>query len=248
MRYCSFNASDYLLLEHLPPAKNLSLLEIGVGLGTLAEKLRGRVKEYCAVDISRQLIDYLSSLYHNLKCASWHCLDVCKESSSLRKNFDIIFSYHTLEHVSSPQGFFNFVSRHTKPNGIIFVIFPNQSQEKHHGITWFNTKKELLRIIEGAQLKIIKFLEIRETTWHRVVRLFLWSIPKAIISRSEKMPQTFEETDAFKIAQADNVTSKVLGLYANMVTKLAAIFPLYKYSDVGEDIKNKELFIFLKHK
>lgn len=248
MRYCGFNARDYLLLEHLPSDKQLSLLEIGVGLGSVVEKLRGRVKEYCGVDISRQLIDYLSSLYHNLEYVSWHCLDVCKESSSLRKDFDIVFSSHTLEHVASPQGFFNFVARHAKPDGIIFVIFPNDSQEKHHGITWFNNKKKLLGIIERAQLKIIKFLEIKETPWHRAIRLFFWSIPRSIILRKENMPQTFEETDAFKIAQADNIASKVIGLYANIITKLAAVFPLYKYSNVGENIRNKDLFICLKRK
>jgi len=248
MRYCSFNASDYLLLEYLPPDKNLSLLEIGVGLGSVVEKLRGRVKEYCGVDISRQLIDYLSSLYHNVEYVSWYCLDVCKESSSLRKNFDIVFSSHTLEHVVAPQGFFNFVVQHTKPDGIIFVIFPNQSKEKHHGITWFDNKKELLEIIEKAQLKAIKFLEIKETTWHRAVRLFLWSFPKSIILRREKTPQTFEETDAFKIAQADNIATKVIGLYAKIITKLAAIFPLYKYSNVGENIRNTDLFICLKRR
>ena len=183
MRYYGFNTRDYLILEQIPLNRDLSFLEIGVGLGSIADNVLGKIKKYYGVDIACEVIDYLSSLYKNNNSVRWRCLDVCQESASLNEKFDVVFSAHTLEHVISPNGYFNFIARHLKNEGTVFIIFPNESKEKHHGITWFNNKKELMGIIEKAQLKVIKLSEIEETTWHRTVRLFLWSIPKSIILR-----------------------------------------------------------------
>lgn len=248
MRYCSFNTRDYLILKHLGLKKDLSVMEIGVGLGSIIDEVIGKVKEYCGVDISYGVIDYLKSIYKHNDSISFYCLDVCKNSSFLNKKFDIIFSADTLEHVESPQGFFNFIERHLKPDGIVLITYPNESKNKHHGIIWFDNKKDLLEVIERAEFRIIALFEVKKTVWHRMIRKLFWEIPRWIILRNKKNPQIFEETEAFKIVCSRNIKTKIFAFYANMVTKLAALFPLYKYFDVGESIQNKILFIHLKHK
>jgi len=228
MRYLSFDTRDYLILKWIPENKDLTLLEIGVGLGSFANKILGKVKKYCGVDISCELIDYLSDLYKNNDFINWRCLDVCQENSILNEKFNIIFSAHTLEYVESPQGYFNFIAKHLEANGTTFVIFPNESKEKHHGITWFNNKKELLEIIVKARLKVTELLEVKETTWHRVVKWSLWGFPRSMIVRNKKTPQTFEKTEAFKIIKSTGIKKYLFAVYAKIVTNLAAMFPLYK--------------------
>jgi len=105
MRYRGFNVRDYLILEHISLSKDLSLLEIGVGLGSIIDMIVGKIKEYCGVDITCDVIDYLNLLYKDSDSVNLYCLDICKNSSFLNKKFDVIFSADTLEHVESPQGF-----------------------------------------------------------------------------------------------------------------------------------------------
>lgn len=248
MRYFGFAARDYLVLERLPINKNLSFLEIGVGLGGVAEKVIGRVRSYCGVDVDHEAINYLLSIYKNVDSTSWWCLDACKVQSSLGEKFDIIFSAHALEHVESPQGFFNFIKRHLKPDGIVLITFPNESKDKHHGITWFDNKRDLLSIIDKEGFQIVNLWEIKNTLWHKIVKKCLWEFPKLMMPNNKALPQTFSQTEAFRIVRTDNILTKIFALYARMVTGLAAIFPLHKYKDIDENIVNKNLFIFLNHK
>jgi 2-polyprenyl-3-methyl-5-hydroxy-6-metoxy-1,4-benzoquinol methylase len=248
MKYYSFNTRDYLILEHIPLDRNLTLLEIGVGLGSIAERVSGKIKTYCGVDIACEVIDYLSSLYKNSNSVKWRCLDVCQETSSLNEKFDIIFSAHTLEHVDFPQGYFNFIKKHLKSNGFAFVVFPNETKDKHHGITWFYSKNELIEIIDKANLKAMKLLEVKETIWHRTIKKLFWELPKSIILTEKTTPQTFEQTRAFKIVRAGDIKTNILSFYAKAITKLAMVFPLYKYFNNEGDIKNKQLFVVLRHK
>ena len=66
MRYHGFSTRDYLILDNIPINKQeISVLEIGVRTGSTAELIIGRVKEFCGVDISRELIEVLSTTYRN---------------------------------------------------------------------------------------------------------------------------------------------------------------------------------------
>lgn len=248
MRYCGFATRDYLILNNILINKNSSLLEIGVGLGSIVDMIIGKVKEYCGVDIARELIDYLRLVYKNNNSLKFYCLDVCQNSASLNKKFDVVFSADTLEHVESPLGFFSFIKKHLKSDGIVLITFPNESKDKHHGISWFDNKKELLEIIDRARLEATAFFEVKETIWHRAVRNFFWGLPKSLVLKNHKLPQTFEQTTAFKITQFSGAVPILLALYTRMITRLAALFKLYEYYDIKEDIKNKTLLLRLKHK
>jgi len=248
IKYYGLTTRDYLILKHISLNKELTLLEIGIGTGSFVDKINGKVKKYYGVDIACDVIDYLAYLYRDNNSLKWRCLDACHKNSSLNESFDIIFSSHTLEHVESPRGYFDFIKRHLKINGTSLVIFPNESKEKHHGITWFENKKELLKIIEGTNLQVVKFLEIKETFWHKIIKKLLWQFPKSIILRNKSNPQTFEKTQAFKIMQSSSIKSRFFSFYAKVITKIIVIFKPYKYFNVGDNIVNKNLFIQLKHK
>ena len=88
------------------------------------------------------------------------------------------------------------------------------------------------------------------TIWHKVIRKYLWDLPKSLISRQNTSisPQTFEQTEAFQIIQDGGIKVKFFACYAKTITMMAALFPLYNYFEVSEDIKNKILLIRLKHR
>jgi len=128
-----------------------------------------------------------------------YCLDICKNSSFLNKKFDIIFSADTLEHVESPQGFFNFIKKHLKSEGVVLITYPNESKDKHHGITWFNDKEQLLEIIDKAGLRVDRLFEVRETVWHRIIREFLWDFPKSILYKKRKVLKLLRKLRASRL-------------------------------------------------
>jgi len=103
-------------------------------------------------------------------------------------------------------------------------------------------------MIDNAGLKIINLFEVKPTIWHRLVRKCLWKIPKSLVVKTSKLPQAFAMTEAFKTARSAGAKTYIFALYAKAITRLAVLFPPYKYLPIGSDITNKKLFIRLKHK
>jgi len=248
MRFYGFATRDYLVLDNISLNKKSSVLEIGVGAGSTANLIIGKVKEYCGVDISRELIDWLKCEYKNDCSVNFYSVDVCKDSS-LGKKLDIIISADTLEHVEVPKGFFNYISRHLSSNGVALIAFPNESEYRHHGISWFNNKKELLDIIDSSGLKVLDLCQVKSTFYHDVIRKLLWDIPTSIATwRTNALPQSFENTKSFEIIKAGGIRATIFGLYAKMVTSFARCFPLYHLIDLtDENISDRVLLMHLIH-
>lgn len=245
MKYFSFNVRDYFILDRVELNKDSSVLEIGVGLGGFANLAADRVKEFWGVDISRGTIDYLKSNFDNGK---FYCLDILKNDSDLKKKFDVIVSADTLEHIEEPQKLFYFIKRHLSFGGRAFVTFPNESKEKHHGLTWFLSEKDILNLIEKSSLKVEDFYGVKETLWHKIIKALFWNLPKKLSGSSSFAPQVFDDTRAFKlINQPNRFKRDVLSFYSMQVTKMARLFPAYKRTGIDGNIKNKRLVIKLKN-
>jgi len=247
-RYHGFSTRDYLILDNIPIGKEKSVLEIGIGTGSTAELVIVRVKEFCGVDISKETIEVLNLFYVNNNCVNMYCIDVCS-NVSLGKRFNVIYSADTVEHVKQPKGFFNFIVNHLSFDGVAVVTFPNESRGKHHGITWFNSKEGLLKLIDEVGLRVVDFYEVKGTKWHRIIRKYLWDLPKSLVSHGNRScPQTFEQTEAFQVMRDGGIKARFFGCYARVITRLAASFSLYDYFRVDQEINNKVLLIRLENK
>jgi hypothetical protein len=175
-------------------------------------------------------------------------MDVCN-NLYLGRQFDIVFSADTLEHVRSPIGFFHFISRHLSADGVALVTFPNESERRHHGISWFTKKEDLLELIDGSGLEANNLCEVRKTFYHKVIEALLWRLPKSIVGGAWKIsPQSFEDTQAFAIMKTGGLKMTLFAIYAGAVTRLAACFPLYRLRDIENHINDKVVLMHLKHK
>ncbi len=248
MRYIGFNARDYLLLENMKIQKGISVLEIGTGLGSIIDEILKTGADYYGIDIANKTIDYLKSQYIDFSRVKLFCMDVCSPSSDFITKFDIIISADTLEHVNSPQSFFNFIQRHLNIDGVALLTFPNESREKHHGITWFEKKDDLSNMINKSNLKMEKLYFVEKTKMHHFLHHILWKLPRSLFSDSRTKPQVFDETKAFEIINSKGKKANILALYANVVTKITRIFTLYRYVEAKEDIKDKVLMIIVRSK
>jgi len=248
LRYYGFATRDYLILENIRLQKDSSVLEIGVGTGSTTRHFIGKVKYYCGVDISKETIKQLITIYKKDKSVGFYVADVCKDIN-IGKKFDIIFSADTLEHVEEPGAYFYFIKKHLNSDGVALITFPNESEKKHHGITWFDKKEDLVRVIEESGLEILDIYQVKKTNYHRLIEYFLWKLPKSIMSRkSDLLPQSFEDTQAFEVNDTGGIKANLFAIYSRIVTRFAACFTLYKLSDNLETISDKVLLMHLKHK
>jgi SAM-dependent methyltransferase len=247
MIYQGFATRDYLVLNCLKFEKSSSLLEIGVGTGSTAERIISRVRRFCGIDISVPLVDYLAQRYRHEKSVSILAHNVCN-GVSLNEKFDIIYSLDTLEHVTSPSNYFEFISVHLADEGLAFVTYPNESEEEHHGITWFGTKTELFEVIDSSGLSVHGFYEIKSSLWHRIVERFLWRLPRSIMSGSSSLPQTFEQTRSFEIMSSSGFRSNIFSCYARLVSRIAVLLPPFKFMPCPENISNRRLLMYLRRK
>lgn len=247
--YYGFAVRDYLVINNIALKNNSSVMEIGVGTGSTIGLIMGKVKKYCGVDISSDLIDWLHSVYSRTESVRFCVIDVCG-GGFLGEKFDVIISADTLEHVQSPQGYFDFIAKHLSSDGIALVTFPNESEEKHHGVTWFKNKKELFDLVDSSGLKVLDVKEVLKTICHRLIKNILWSFPKYFVSRRvDSMPQSFEDTEAFQINKVGGIKAEVFGCYARTVTLFAQCFQMYNLVEVnGEHVSGKILLMHLKHK
>jgi len=220
------------------------LLEIGVGTGFTAAKAKYAV--YCGVDISKETIHWLeeSAAAENV---SWVNADASDAAVDLGGVYDLIASCHTLEHVSSPEGFFRFIKKHLSLDGRALILFPNESKQEHHGVTWFSSLKELETLLDQIGFQVDVIVEIQPTRWNRAVRKIFWDIPKKMLRNSGEKVQTFGETTAFRINQRANLMSYVLAAYGNIIAWTTQLFPIYQHVPIdGSVITQKELLLELR--
>ena len=248
MQYHGFFTRDYLVLENVRMERETSILEIGVGTGSLVESLKRKYSKYHGVDISCEMITALKSVYAGRPEVVFTCADACDQNFSLGEKFEVIVSMDTFEHVHIPSIFLSFIKKHLSTKGIVLLVYPNESEERHHGVSWVRSKNELIRMIDNNNLKVTKLFEVNKSIWHKAIKIFLWDIPKKLFIREDVKPQTFEETKAFNIFISKRKIVKILKLYSLVITRIATLFPLYIYGDVGEDIENKNLCICMEHK
>jgi len=180
------------------------------------------------------------------------CLDVCAEGADLGRSFDVVFSLDTLEHVECPGRFFSFMARHLEDDGRGAVLFPNESAERHHGVTWFEDEGALRRAIEEAGLEVVRLLELRMSAWHRAIKAVFWTAPKRLtrISPSPssfRSSSSFDETEAFRLARMKGPAAQLAALYAGAVSRLARLFPLYRERKIrGGEVRDRRLLLLVR--
>ena len=250
MRYFGFAVREQYLGKVVDFTPGMAVLEIGIGAGKAAELLRDRVKEFWGVDKSAELVEWLRRVYD--RRIRLLCLDVCDEGADLGKKFDVVFSLDTLEHVECPGRFFVFFVRHLEEDGQGVALFPNESAERHHGVTWFEEEGVLREAVEEAGLEVMRLVELRITAWHRVVKALFWTAPKKLVGRRETRNgggSLFDETDAFRLARRKGPAAFLPGVYAAAVSRLAGLFPLYRERELaGGEVRDKRLLLLLRKK
>ena len=99
--------------------KSASVLEIGSASGNFLYSMKNEGFNVTGIELTDEMVKYSRSL--DLKI-----MDKPLTLLNLESEFDLIVSFHCLEHVSNPTETFSVIRKALKPNGIFMGEVPNQ--------------------------------------------------------------------------------------------------------------------------
>lgn len=119
-----FPQLSYLIKKHLPINKDIAILDLACGHGSLLYCLKQHgYNNVQGVDISAEQV----SLAHQLGLTEVKCQDIKEFLSGRKSEFDVIFLMDILEHFTKQELFdyLDIVNQSLKQNGSVIVHVPN---------------------------------------------------------------------------------------------------------------------------
>lgn len=186
-------------------SSELSLLDIGSGFGFFS--LCARKNGFEVVSINPG--EYENLVYAELFKMNGYTANIqvgmFEDFRFARNSFDVVIASQVLEHVKHPREMISKVEKILKPNGILAIAVPNFHSlfvkllgTRDRGCLWvpehcnYFTKKSLLAMVEGKQLrpqKIINIAKIPYFTLSNRLLLKKGSPARAFLNNSIKVMQ-----------------------------------------------------------
>ena len=110
------------VLQLIGNAKELTLLELGLGHGYSAMEFKGKVKEYTILDGDSEIIRQFNDMYPS---NGIQIIQTFFENYTSTKKFDVIIAGFVLEHVDDPLQILVKYSALLNKNGRLFITVPN---------------------------------------------------------------------------------------------------------------------------
>jgi 2-polyprenyl-3-methyl-5-hydroxy-6-metoxy-1,4-benzoquinol methylase len=237
-----------IFFENTRFEKHDNVLEVGVGMAQTTYKLATRIASVTAIDISEELIRYLSER-KRVPNIDFVCADACdpKTAQAFAESFDKAISGDTLEHVESPQRFFLTVATALKPGGAFLLTFPNE-RSPSHGITRFQSRSELVKVVgDGGFSKVdVYCVELRKhaALLEAVFGGSLIRFVRIFRREPQEKPQVFHECWTFHARNKLERISVLINAYWGFLHGLMCLSrPLYRRVPAGEEVLDKQLLI-----
>lgn len=128
-----FHKSHLMYGEHILRYKaaqslvtDMTVLDIACGSGYGTKILADKAKMVSGVDLDKPAIKYAQKNYaaSNIKYLVGDCIDIPHEDNQ----FDAVVSFETIEHIPDYNKFISEVKRVLKPNGLLILSTPNDTQ------------------------------------------------------------------------------------------------------------------------
>lgn len=205
-----FPVRDEILFQYLQVRPDMDVAEVGVGTGFTSCWLARQVKSYTGIDVSAATVHRLLTELQHLKNAEFVCADLSKADlpNVVTKRFAVVFGLDVFEYVPNPDICLQNLARVLLPGGMVLLSYPNVPPPRGDGVTWFERKKTLEALIEGAGFGRWEVVELRLRPWAKTVYKLLHEWPigwyrkiREAERQTDNMPQSYEQTWAFQNTQ-----------------------------------------------
>jgi SAM-dependent methyltransferase len=200
-----FPIRDEILYQYLPLSSEMDILEVGPGSGFTAFRLAPQIRSLTLLDVTPGNVDRLRSHLGNIPNLAFVCADVCKPdlAAGLGRSFDSIYALEIFEYVQDPEACLRNLAGLLRPGGHLLLEFPNYPPPQSPGLTYFNTKAELDRLLHAAGFSSWTVGALHLRPWARFV--YKYGHEKPIRFYRERRSQTdlghpliYDQTCAFQ--------------------------------------------------
>jgi len=162
---------DEILYQYLPLSPEMDILEVGPGSGFTAFRLAREIRSLTLLDVAPGNITHLRSHLGEIQNLTLVCADVCKPDlvAEVGQRFDAIYALEVFEYMQDPEACLRNLAGLLRPGGRLLLEFPNYPPPQSPGLTYFNTKAELDRLLHEAGFSSWTVGALRLRLWAELV-------------------------------------------------------------------------------
>jgi SAM-dependent methyltransferase len=197
---------DEIIFQYLPLSSDMSVLEVGPGVGFTAFRLAPKVRQMTLLDVTPESISQLRRNLADVPNVQTVCADACSPNlpALFAGPFDVVISLDMFEYLVGEPGacLKNFASV-LAPGGRLLLQWPNYPVHVTKAATYIRTRPELDEIVGRAGFKRWTVHALRLRPYANLLYRELHERPLALYRRLRShhgvdSPQTFDQTWTFQ--------------------------------------------------
>jgi 2-polyprenyl-3-methyl-5-hydroxy-6-metoxy-1,4-benzoquinol methylase len=247
-----FPIRDEILFQFTPPVSGGQYLEIGAGSGYTSYCVARQADHLTIADYAEVTLADLRGKLGTIPNISFERADLSKPNldQSLGKSFDFMYGLDMFEYVPDAQCGLTNIASLLRPGGVMFMTFPNQLPPIGDGVTRYSTLDELESQLRVAGFSRWEVFTVKQTSYAAAVYTVMHEWPLSLYRRlrgsgsREDLPQTYEETWAFKNRGKLQAIKPLIHSYwalLNIVLKLGG--RVFRASAATQDLLGHQLVI-----
>jgi SAM-dependent methyltransferase len=199
---------DEIIFQYLPLASDMSVLEVGPGVGFTAFRLAPRVRHITLLDIASDSISQLRKNLASVPNLNAVCADAC--SPELTKMvggpFDVVLSLDMFQFVGNPQACLKNFASVLAPGGRLLLQWPNYPPHRTKAVTYIRSRRELDEMVRRSGFKQWTVHALRLRPYASALYREFHERPLALYRRLRShngvdAPQNFDQTWTFRRGQ-----------------------------------------------
>ncbi len=143
---------DEIIFQYLPLSSDMSVLEVGPGVGFTAFRLAPKVRQITLLDIASESISRLRRNLADVPNLQMVCADACLPDlpAQVGGPFDVVISLDMFQFVGDPRTCLKNFASVLVPGGRLLLQWPNYPKEKTKAPTYLGSRAELEEMVRSA--------------------------------------------------------------------------------------------------
>jgi SAM-dependent methyltransferase len=199
---------DEIIFQYLPLGSDMSVLEVGPGVGFTAWRLARQVRQITLLDIASESILQLRKNLVSIPNLRAVCADACAPelAAMVGGPFDVVISLDMFQFVGNPQACLKNFASVLPLSGRLLLQWPNYPLHRTKAVTYIRGRQELDEMVHRAGFRQWTVHALRLRPYASVLYREFHERPLALYRRLRShngvdAPQNFDQTWTFRRGQ-----------------------------------------------
>lgn len=245
-----FPIRDEILRQFLSFGPEMRVMEVGPGAGFTAYWLSRAVRQLTLVDATPASTLRLRRQFSNtprIDIVQWD-LATPGLSAASTGQFDAVFGLDVFEYVPDVASGFRNLAEVLKPEGVLFLTFPNTPPPEGDGVTYFQDPAALEALLKESGFRGVEIFTVRLRSYagwtYRILHEWPLALLRKLRNPTRTRPQTFEGTWMFRSSSRLALLRRPANLWWSLLGWLMRLDgDLFTENPHGLGILNRQLVI-----